>query len=84
MAGQVRGLFGVACVVAASAVVVASTALAAAPGKNGQIAFRRYFDESQTFGAVFTVNANGTDAKQVTRPPAGVVDDQPEWAPDAA
>ncbi len=82
MAKGMRGLFTVACVVAVGVVVVASAAFAAAPGKNGQIAFRRYFDDQQTFGAVFTVNADGANAKQVTRPPTGIVDDQPEWAPD--
>src|SRR6185436_7892695 len=32
--------------------------------------------------AAFAVNADGANAKQVTRPPTGIVDDQPEWAPD--
>ena len=82
MAKGMRGLVTVACVVAVGVVVLASAAFAAAPGKNGQIAFRRYFDSAQTFGAVFTVNADGANAKQVTRPPTGIVDDQPEWAPD--
>lgn len=73
-----------ACVVVATAVGVDSAAFAVAPGKNGQISFRRYFDEQQTSGAVFTIGLNGTAVKQVTHPPAGVVDDQPEWAPDGS
>jgi TolB protein len=84
MSTRLRALFAVACALVAIAAVVASAAPAAAPGKNGGIAFRRYFDQQQTSGAVFTVSAGGEAAKQVTRPPAGVVDDQPEWAPDGS
>ena len=49
---------------------------------SGRIAFRRYLDEAQTHGAIFTVNPDGTDEKQVTDPPEGVIDDQPDWSPD--
>lgn len=81
----VRRLGAVSCALAACAGVVAvSVAPAAAPGKNGSIAFRRYFDQNQTSGAVFTVDASGQNARQITQPPAGVVDDQPEWAPDGS
>jgi Tol biopolymer transport system component len=48
----------------------------------GRIAFRRYLDDAQTHGAVFTVSPDGTGEKQLTHPPAGVVDDQPDWSPD--
>jgi TolB protein len=48
----------------------------------GRIAFRRYFDDAQTHGAVFTINPDRTGEKQLTRPAAGVVDDQPDWSPD--
>jgi Tol biopolymer transport system component len=48
----------------------------------GRIAFRRYLDGAQTTGAVFTVKPDGTGEKQITHPPAGVVDDQPDWSPD--
>ena len=48
----------------------------------GRIAFRRYLDDAQTQGAVFTVNPDGTSEKQLTHPPAGFVDDQPDWSPD--
>ena len=65
---------------AATAITFVSTASATAPGKNGPIAFRRYFDAQQTWGAVFTVAANGYHMRQITRPPQGVVDDQPTWS----
>ena len=48
----------------------------------GRIAFRRFSDDTQTHGAVFTINPDGTGEKQITHPPAGFVDDQPDWSPD--
>jgi Tol biopolymer transport system component len=61
---------------------VTAVALATTPGENGRIAFRRYANPQQTSGAVFTVTADGTDIRRVTRPPLRTVDDQPDWAPD--
>ena len=49
---------------------------------DGRIAFRRYLDDAQTHGAIFTINPDGTEEKQVTDPPAGHVDDHPDWSPD--
>lgn len=66
------------------ALVVVSAASATAPGKNGAIVFRRYFDDQQTWGAVFTIEPDGTHAQQITHPPQGIVDDQPDWAPDGS
>jgi TolB protein len=62
--------------------VAATSSQATAPGKSGRIAFRRYFNDDHTWGAVFTINANGTGERQVTHPPKGTKDDQPDWAPD--
>jgi TolB protein len=70
--------------VALAAVVVTAVASATAPGKNGRIAFRRYFNDDHSWGAVFTINADGSGARQITHPPKGVVDDQPDWAPDGS
>jgi TolB protein len=67
------------------AIVVVTTAIpahATAPGKNGRIAFRRYFNEARTYGAIFTINADGNGERQVTHPPRGVLDDEPDWSPD--
>jgi TolB protein len=61
-----------------------ATAQATTPGANGAIAFRRYFDATQETGAVFTVGADGKGERQVTTPPAGGLDDQPDWAPDGS
>jgi TolB protein len=65
-------------------VVLAATAGATAPGANGRVAFRTYFDRQESWGAVFTVNPDGTAVKQITHPPRGTVDDQPSWSPDGS
>ena len=52
----------------------ATTVWATPPGKNGQIMFRRYLDPAKTTGALFSMNADGTGVKQVTRPRRGVVE----------
>jgi TolB protein len=73
------------CALAASAApakVPAPARSTTTPGKNEPIVFRRYFNADQSWGAVFTVGADGKNVKQVTRPAPGVVDDQPSWAPD--
>jgi Tol biopolymer transport system component len=48
----------------------------------GRIAFRRYLDDARTHGALLTIDPDGSRERQLTHPPAGVVDDQPDWAPD--
>jgi TolB protein len=59
-----------------------ATAQATTPGANGRIAFRRYLDAGQTQGALFTIDPDGTDEFQVTHPPAGEIDTEPDWSPD--
>ena len=72
--------------VAAAAVAVAATEAAETTfgGKNGAIAFRRYSNPERSAGAVFTIAADGKRERRVTRPPAGALDDQPDWAPDGS
>ena len=48
----------------------------------GRIAFRRFLDDAQTHGAIFTINLDGSDERQLTDPPVGYVDDQADWSPD--
>jgi TolB protein len=48
----------------------------------GRVAFRRFLDDAQTHGAIFTVNLDGSDERQLTDPPVGYVDDQADWSPD--
>lgn len=75
----------------ALAVVVAGSGLtpviagATAPGRNGQIAFRRFFDAGHRRGAIFLVNSDGSGERQLTHPPSGAVDARfgpPSFAPD--
>jgi TolB protein len=63
-------------------VLVASPADATYSGENGQIAFRRFLTLDQTWGAVFTIRPNGKDERQVTNPPRGFVDRNPDVSPD--
>jgi TolB protein len=62
--------------------IAAAAAVATTPGTNGQIAFRRYFDQAQTKSAVYTMNADGTGVRRVTHAPRHTHDDQPDWAAD--
>jgi TolB protein len=64
--------------------VICAAALATFPGSNGRIAFRRYFNDNQSKSAIFTINANGSDERQITHPPSGSVEDQPDWSPDGS
>src|SRR5262245_34846066 len=51
-------------------------------GKNGRIAFRRYFDNDHHVSGIFTINPDGSGESRITRPPKGFFDDQPDWSPD--
>jgi Tol biopolymer transport system component len=55
---------------------------ATTPGQNGRIAFRTYFNADHTAGALFTVNPDGTQVRQVTFPAEGVLDNSENWSPD--
>jgi TolB protein len=59
-------------------------ALATAPGKNGQIAFRRYLGPNRTNGAIFVANPDGSGERQLTTAPGKAGDDYPDMAPDAS
>ncbi len=48
----------------------------------GTIVFRRYLDADQTQAALFTTSTDGSGEKQITKPPAGVADQLPDWSPD--
>ena len=74
----------VLAVLALVPVILAATAGATAPGRNGEVAFRRYFDAQKSRGAVFTVGADGSRLRQVTHPKPSVVDNYPRWAPDGS
>jgi TolB protein len=74
----------VVAVVVATALIVmgVSPAHATAPGENGRIAFRRYFNSAQTRGAIFTINPDGTGIRQLTHRGKDLLDTEPDWSPD--
>lgn len=49
---------------------------------SGLIAFRRFLDDAQTQGAVFTIRPDGSGERQLTRPPEATVDDHPVVSAD--
>jgi Tol biopolymer transport system component len=59
-----------------------ATASATTPGENGRIAFRRYFDVAKSWGALFSVNPDGRQERQITHPPRGVGDSNPDVSPN--
>jgi Tol biopolymer transport system component len=67
---------------AASGAPSPATATASSPLVPGRIAFRRYFDDTESTGAIFTSDTDGSSERQVTNPPASTLDDEPNWAPD--
>jgi TolB protein len=52
------------------------------PGANGDLVFRRYFDDSHAWGAIFKTATSGTRVRQLTHPRKGVLDNVPDWSPD--
>ena len=78
-----RTITCLAVVVAASTVLLTVVpAHATAPGKNGRIAFRRYFNAAHTYGAIFTIDPDGGGLRQVTHPHQGVLTTDPDWSPN--
>jgi TolB protein len=82
--GSIPALTLLGVVAAVGVGVLVSNAKATSPGKNGEIAFKRYLDGGRSTGAIFSIDANGKSERQITRPETGVVDDQPDWSPDGS
>jgi Tol biopolymer transport system component len=74
--------------VAVALATLAVSASATPPEKNGRIAFARYALGSPggdpSGGAIFTIGTNGHGERQLTHPPAGASDTQPDWSPDGS
>jgi Tol biopolymer transport system component len=58
-------------------------AAATAPGKNGEITFRRFVGPD-AIPTIFTIRADGSGERQVTTPPEGAGDDFPDYASDGS
>jgi TolB protein len=71
-------------VLAATALTTAglTPARATAPGHNGRIAFRKYFNDAHTRGAIFTIRPDGSGLIQVTHRGRVLLDTAPDWSPD--
>ena len=84
--GSRGGLRLILITVSASAVLVpiAAAALATPPGKNGRIVFTRYATAERHSGALFTLTANGSGERRLTRPGSNVVDVHPDWSADGS
>jgi len=61
---------------------VSMPAQATFEGTNGRIAFRQYFNDAHTYGAIFTIDPDGTGLRQITHPRKGVLHDKPDWSPN--
>ena len=75
---------GLAMLVAVAVCSAAAASSSTAPGRDGSIAFRRYFNDQHSWAAVFTTTSDGLQTRQLTHPPRGIVDDSPDWAPDGS
>jgi len=80
-------LSGVALVVVVVVGVLTVSASATPPGTNGQVAFIRFASVQAgepRGGAIYTIGVNGRGERQVTHPPEGASDFQPDWSPDGS
>lgn len=59
-----------------------SATVSAGPLLPGLIVFRRDSDATGATGALFTIASDGSGERQLTRPPASTLDDEPGWSPD--
>jgi Tol biopolymer transport system component len=57
---------------------------ATAPGHNGLISYRRYFNDEHTSGALFVANPDGSHETQITFPAANQLDYTQNWSPDGS
>ena len=60
----------------------ATAAWGLTPVERGQIALGGISTRTGPLGALFTMSPAGTNVRQVTRPPRGVIDQYPDWSPD--
>src|SRR5436305_13169309 len=79
--------FALAAATAVVAALASMSAQATAPGKNGQIAFRRWpvgaYEHSRTTTPLFLINPDGSGQRQLTHP-AKRQDGLPDFAPDGS
>ena len=80
-----RKLLAATCTASIIFAIIGTTpAQGTVPGENGRIAFRRYFDTDHTWGAIFTMNPDGSAVREITHPARGHLTTEPEWSPDGS
>lgn len=78
-----RSMAILTAVVTGSSVLLAVVpAHATGDGKNGPIAFRRYYNADQTRGDIFTIKSDGTHERQVTHTKRTRLATEPDWSPN--
>jgi TolB protein len=81
----IRRMTLTAAAVIAAAGVAATLSQATAPGTNGRIVFQRYELHDAPYSArIMVTTSDGSGQRKITRGGQGVVDDQPDWAPDGS
>lgn len=71
-----------AALTGSTVLLTAAPVHATAQGKNGRIAFRRYYNAEHTRGDIFTVRPDGTRQRQVTHSARTQLATQPDWSPN--
>ncbi len=61
--------------------LAAAPAQATAHGKDGRIAFRRYYNADHTRGDIFTISPDGTAERQLTHSRRTRLATEPDWSP---
>ena len=73
-----------AAAVALVAAIASTSAHATAPGRNGPIAFHRFYGRSGVTAGIFVINPDGTGERQLTHPAFRTNDEAPDFAPDGS
>lgn len=68
-------------IVGVAVIATVGPATATVKGRNGRIAFRRFFNDDHSRGDIFALNPNGTGVRRITYTPNGV-GTEPDWSPD--
>src|SRR5215212_7236786 len=77
-----RRMLPILVIVALVSMAFAPPAHATAPGPNGRVAYRVYFDDAHTRGAIFTIQPDGTGLVQLTHQGRVLLDTEPDWSSD--
>jgi Tol biopolymer transport system component len=69
---------------AAGTLMLVTAAGATSPGSDGRIAYSAPVESRHTTFAISAVDSDGGHRQQLTHPPDGVLDEQPDWSPDGS